>query len=112
MNTEKKIKKEKRFNLKQFIKDHAEGIAIGTTWTITVAAIAIWIMHVKRNTIDLEKPVVPGVNVLEFYEQFGDRNLWAETDLETLPEFVRKILDNEMLPKDTKVFIEAYTSNK
>ena len=43
-----------------------------------------WAIYVRRNTFDLQKPIVSGVNVLEFYRQFGETVMNAETTVEEI----------------------------
>ena len=60
---------------------------------IACVGVTGWILHVRRNTVDLQKPMISGVDVHQFYTQFGETIMDAETTVEDLDKLSTMISD-------------------
>jgi len=96
--TNAKIKRIWEKYKKEIIALSTAGLAIGGCYA--------YLQYVKCNTRDLEKPIISGVNVLQFYEQFGDRTMWAEMPVVAIDEFGKNISD--LFAPDATVCVEVF----
>lgn len=90
--------------VKEFWNEHkGEIIVYGGVATTVVASVGLWMLHVKKHTTDLPKPVISGTTVHQFYEQFGDRIMNAETTLKDLDAFGK--VASDLFRPDSAVYI-------
>lgn len=90
--------------IKEFWNEHkGEIIVYGGAATAAIASVGLWMLHVKKHTTDLPKPVISGTTVYQFYEQFGERVMNAETTLKDL-DAVSKVA-SDLFGPDSAVYI-------
>ena len=90
--------------IKEFWNEHKVKIIVyGGMATMAVTSIGLLLLHVKKHTTDLPKPVISGTTVHQFYEQFGDRIMTAETTLNDLDAFSNGVSD--LFGPDSAVYI-------
>lgn len=98
--------KDKKFDLKEFCKEHGVAIAYCATAIGFVGGLGLWLWHVGRNTVELEKLTIPHGNCYEHYQQFGEEVLSAGADLGGVPAFLQNLLDsNAFRATDTIDFV-------
>lgn len=60
---------------------------------VACAGLTGWMLYVRRNTFYLQKPIISGVYVRDFYTQFGETIMDVETTVEEIDKLSTMISD-------------------
>ena len=88
---------------KMIWNDYGYQIGIGVGTVVLLTAGGLWIRHVKRNTVELEKLSIPNGECFQHYRQFGKTYMNAEGDLGSIPTFVQGLLDSGLFKASDKM---------
>lgn len=108
----KKEQKKERKTIGQIIRENYDVIIYGTTALVIFGCGASWLWHVRRNTTELGKLVIPNGKCYEYFRQFGEDYLSGESKIGDLGDFMKKLIDEGRFKPENRIFFMATTDNE